>query len=137
MGLVAKLEGKSNISFNIVQERRDGILEFYIEAHYSNGEKSSVKDLVHGPIMVGENGCPIVRPGDYDPSINYEEVVGRLAITQNGKPVEMPISLAPGLLKNLRNKLNELKKKGIEVQKVGDYTPDELEKIYATLYTHS
>ena len=137
MGLVAKLEGKSNISFNIVQERRDGILEFYIEAHYKNGEEGSEKDLVHGPIMVGENGRPVVVPADYDPSVNYEEIIKKLAITQDGKPVEMPISLAPGLLKNLRNKLNELKKKGIEVQKVGDYTPDELEKIYATLYTHS
>ncbi|MBW2978095.1 hypothetical protein KY331_04585 [Candidatus Woesearchaeota archaeon] len=131
MGLVAKLEGKSNISLSIVQERKDGVLEFYIEAHYKNGGEGAVKSYLHGPIMVNDRGHPVVHK-DVDEDTDY------LAIAQNLIPDQtIDTEIIPQLLKALKDKLKKLKQGNIQFEKVGNYTPEELEEVYASLHSHA
>jgi len=124
MGLVDVLRGKENIELKIVKQN-NGVIEFYLEAIYSNGEESTAKELLYGPVVVDERGRPVVQE-PINESKDYVSIAKNLVPDSS-----IDSSLVPMLLKSLKAKLAAFKKEGIQVQKVGNYTPEQLETLYS------
>jgi len=125
MTLADKLTGKSNVELKVVTEKPDSnMLEFYIEAHYKNGEEGTAKVLLYGPIVLDGKGHPIVDGADNGK--DYAAAAKGLGLDDS-----IDASLIPILLKSLRRQLEALKKIGIEVQKVGNYSLGEFEQLYS------